>query len=196
MGPTRSDADVIAEALRAPTAFGEIFDRHFDAVSRYLRRRVGETAGDELAAETFVIAFRRRADYDLERSSAGPWLFGIATNLARRESRTEKRRLRAIARITPEQEPDHGPEAIRRLDAERAQATLARGLASLTPDQRDVLLLYAWEGLSYAEISEGLDIPVGTVRSRLSHARRAMRELLLASGQLDAVADDAKGIAK
>lgn len=196
MSPTRSDAEVIAEALKAPSGFGELFDRHFDAVSRYLRRRVGEAAGDQLAAETFVIAFRRRGDYDLDRPSASPWLFGIATNLARREARTEMRRLKAIARIAPEQEPDHGPEAIRRLDAERAQATLAQGLNALPPDQRDVLLLFAWEDFSYAEISESLDIPVGTVRSRLSHARRAMRDLLLASGQLEVWPENAKGVAK
>jgi RNA polymerase sigma-70 factor (ECF subfamily) len=64
-----------------------------------------------------------------------------------------------------------------------AGPALAHALASLRADERDVLFLYAWAELSYAEIAEALDLPLGTVRSRLSRARARVRELMAADGQ-------------
>ena len=81
MESASSDADCVARSLSEPTAFEPIFDRHFAAVHRYLHRRVGRDVADELAAETFAVAFERR---DLPRESALPWLYGIATNRPRR----------------------------------------------------------------------------------------------------------------
>jgi DNA-directed RNA polymerase specialized sigma24 family protein len=79
--------------------FGAIFERHFVPIHRYLNRRVGLDLAEDLASETFVVAFRRRAGYDWGREDARPWLFGIATNLMRRYRRTERRKLAAYARI-------------------------------------------------------------------------------------------------
>src|ERR1700755_1374493 len=74
-----------------------VFERLFQAVYVYAARRVGETLGEEIAAETFARALAARAKYD-GRDDPLPWLLGIASNLLRRHWRSEKRRLNAYAR--------------------------------------------------------------------------------------------------
>lgn len=74
------DASVIAESLERPDVFGELFRRHAANIHRYAARRLGDTSADDITAETFLIAFRKRAGYDLARPSALPWLYGIAAN--------------------------------------------------------------------------------------------------------------------
>lgn len=172
MGSERSDASLIVDSLSDADAFGEIFDRHCDAISRFLRRRVAAETADELTAETFLIALRERASFDTQRRSARPWLFGIATNLLSHDRRSEVRRLRAYRLLDRPQEPDFSDEAVARSDAEAMQAQVAAALEGLADGDRDVLLLIAWGELSYAEVAEALEIPLGTVRSRLARARQ------------------------
>jgi RNA polymerase sigma factor (sigma-70 family) len=171
----RDDAAVILAARRDPAAFGEIFDRHFDAVHAFARRRVGADLADEIASETFVRAFDRRGSYDLGFPDARPWLLGIAANLMRRHWRTEKRRLAAYAR--------HGAPGEARPDDPRAgeAAVLVELLDGLRREERDALLLHALADLTYEEIAAALGIPIGTVRSRLSRARGRLREALAPS---------------
>ncbi len=178
MSDLTSDSAVIADSMKNPASFAVIFDRHFDALHRYLQRRIGRDLADELTAQTFLIAFDQRARYDPARPSARPWLFGIATNLLRRQRRQELRQLRAYARtgVDPLLDPFEGIEA--RLDASHRRPELADALGRMPAEELDVLLLYAWADLSYAEIAQTLEIPDGTVRSRLSRARGRVRELL------------------
>jgi DNA-directed RNA polymerase specialized sigma24 family protein len=84
-----------------PARFAELFDRHYPAILRYLRRRIGPDLADNLAAETFTLAFRRRHQYRAEHPDAAAWLYGIAGNLLRQHARTEVRRLRASAGWCP-----------------------------------------------------------------------------------------------
>jgi RNA polymerase sigma factor (sigma-70 family) len=170
----RDDAAVIRAARRDPAAFAEIFDRHFEGVHAFARRRVGPDLADEIASETFVRAFDLRESYDLGVRDARPWLLGIASNLMRRHWRTEKRRLAAYARHGLPR--DAGTEAFAG-DA----AALAAILDGLRKEERDALFLHALADLSYEEIALALGIPVGTVRSRLSRARRRLREELAPS---------------
>ena len=179
-----SDATLLAASLDTPSRFGELFDRHYAEINRYLARRVGPGLADEVAADTFVVAFHTRRRYDPQRADARPWLYGIAANLARRHWRTERRRLRAYARAGVDPMCDDGAEIDRRVDAAAAAPELAAALASLRHREREVLLLFAWAELSYEEIALALEIPVGTVRSRLSRARAHVRELLSPSGQM------------
>ncbi len=167
---TEADAAVIRRSLGEPRAFAAVFDRHFDAVHRYAQRRVGRDLADEIAAETFMRAFDTRRRYDLSSADARPWLLGIATNLLRRHWRTERRRLVAYHRAAAR--PDEA-----RVPADLA-GELAAALDALAVGDREALLLYAWADLSYEEIAVGLDIPVGTVRSRIARARRRLRERL------------------
>jgi RNA polymerase sigma factor (sigma-70 family) len=180
----RSDAQVIAASRVEPRVFAAVFDRHYDAVHRYLARRVGSDLADDLAADTFTTAFDARRRYDTAHLDARPWLFGIATNLLRHHRRGEARRLRAYARLDRPADPDGGFGGIEaRVDAGRAGPAIADALTRLSAGDRDVLLLFAWADLRYEEIAVALRIPVGTVRSRLHRARRRVRELLVDSGQ-------------
>jgi len=182
-----TDADRIASSAGDADQFGVRFHRHFLAVHLYLHRRVGPDLADELASETFLIAFHRRATYDTGQDDARPWLFGIATNLVRSHRRTERRKLAAYGRtgVDPVATDPGFDAAEDRATADSAGPALARALAALLPEQRDVLLLFAWADLSYGEIARALSCPVGTVRSRLARARQRLRELLAASGQVN-----------
>lgn len=150
-----------------------------------MHRRVGAQLADELAAETFAVAFSRRGGFDPRHADARPWLYGIAANLLRNHRRSERRQLLAYARTGVDPvEPDAFSGADDRLDAARAMRGLAEALASLRDQEREVLLLFAWAELSYEEIAQALVIPVGTVRSRLSRARKRLAmEPARASGQ-------------
>ena len=169
MSAELSDAAVIERSLVDPHAFASIFDRHFDAVHGYARRRLGRSLAEEIASETFIRAFDRRASFDVSRVDARPWLFGIAANLMRRHWRTERRRLGALQRLEA-----GGAEEI--LVDERAD--LLAALDALPAREREALLLFALADLSYEEIAEALDVPIGTVRSRLSRARDRIRKRL------------------
>jgi RNA polymerase sigma factor (sigma-70 family) len=172
-----SDADCLARSLREPTAFEPIFDRHFAAVHRYLHRRAGRDLADELAAQTFAIAFERRASCRAA-GSVLPWLYGIATNLLHRRRRAERRRLRAYARSGVDRWVAYDDEAAARVDDASLGSRLAGALAAMRPRERHALLLYALAGLSYEEIAIALDVPLGTVRTWLHRARKvAQREL-------------------
>jgi RNA polymerase sigma-70 factor (ECF subfamily) len=174
----RSDSEIICASLTSPEEFAAIFDRHVEAIHAYLQRRLGRELADEIGSQTFLVAFDRRAGYDLGYPLARPWLFGIATNLLRRHHRDEVRRLRAYARsgVDPVLDPFEGLEE--RLDASALRRELVESLAGLSREELDVLLLCAWTDLSYPQIGEALGIPTGTVRSRLHRVRRRMRELL------------------
>jgi RNA polymerase sigma factor (sigma-70 family) len=182
MEATPADSDAISASLSTPEAFAAVFDRHVDTIHGYLQRRVGRDLADELCSQTFLVAFDRRDRYDLSRPDAGPWLFGIATNLLRRHHRTEVRQLRAYARAAqdPVTHPFDGVEE--RVDASGERRRLVEALSELSDEERDTLLLYAWAELSYAEIADALEVPVGTVRSRLARARARVREPLEAAG--------------
>ncbi len=167
------DASVIARSLRDPEEFATIFERHFDEINRYLRRRHPREA-DELAAEVFVVAFDARSRYRAMGDSARPWLYGIASNLLSKRRRQERRALRAHARSGGRRGPaeDDFADAVDRADAERRSRLLAAAVSRLSGGDRDTLLLYALSDLSYEEVAFALEVPIGTVRSRLARARR------------------------
>jgi RNA polymerase sigma-70 factor (ECF subfamily) len=178
-GPdARDDAAMIARSLHAPECFGVLFDRHASAISRYIARRLGPDAADDLVAETFLVAFRRRGRYDGAHADARPWLYGIATRLIGQHRRDEARFLRAIARtgVDPAAEPI-ADQVTDQVAAQAASRELAAAVAGLSPAQRDVLLLVA-SGLGYQEAGRALGVPAGTVSSRLVRARRKVREAL------------------
>lgn len=173
-----SDSELISASAEAPGDFAAIFDRHFDAVHAYLQRRIGPDLAEELSAQTFLVAFDNRHRFDPVRGEARPWLLGIATNLMRRHWRREVRELRAYARTAADPVLDAFDGIEERIDASGQRRRLVEGLAELSGPERDALLLAAWADLSYAEIAAALEIPVGTVRSRLSRARERIGSAL------------------
>lgn len=175
-GAVAGDDAVMALSLREPGYFGVIFDQYFAEIYGYAARRLGSHAADDIAAETFMTAFRKRASYDIARGTVRAWLYGIATNHMSRHRRSEVRAYRALERtgISPLEE-DPQERAVDRATASAAQRQLAAALAALSPGDRDVLLLIALVDLSHAEVASALGIPYGTVGSRLSRARRKLR---------------------
>ncbi len=170
-------------SLHDPAEFAELYDRHAAAIHRYLLRRLGAEVAEDLTADTFVSAFRSRSRFDATQATgARPWLYGIASNLAGRHRRHEVRGLRALARtgIDPIAE-SWVEDADQRLEAQSTSRPLAQALAELSAPDRDVLLLVAWADLTYAETARALNVPVGTVRSRLHRARRKVRAALSGS---------------
>jgi RNA polymerase sigma-70 factor (ECF subfamily) len=173
------DAYIIESSWRDPERFSVLFDRHAPYINRYLARRVGPQAAEDLAGETFCVAFGRRGSYDGAYRDARPWLYGIATNLVAGHRRAEATRLRTLAAVAPDPHlPDHSDRAVACAAARSIRTELVAALAAVPDADRDVLLLIAWEDLSYAEVSRALTIPIGTVRSRLHRARARLRDLL------------------
>lgn len=179
-----TDAEVIARSVAEPAVFGLLFDRHFQAVYAYSQRRVGADLAEEVAAETFTRGFEARARYDGRHDEALPWLLGIASNLMRRHWRTERRRLAAYTRASQRETAGADPEVA---------GEVMHAIARLPRRQREVVLLSAWADLTYEEIARALELPIGTVRSRLARARsRLAADASLAPSRPSAPFDDAK----
>ena len=163
-----SDADALHESLVEPTRFTVVYERHRPAVARYLRRRAGDDAAEDLTAEVFVRAFRARSRYHAQYDTALPWLLGIATNTIADHRRTERRRLATLERVV-------GGEASQADDpVATVDPVLVRALRRLRAGDRDALLLVVWGELSYEEAATALAVPIGTVRSRIARARRRL----------------------
>jgi RNA polymerase sigma factor (sigma-70 family) len=175
-----ADSTVIAASVEHPEVFSTVFDRHFTAVHGYLVRRLGVLAADDVASETFTVAFINRHRYDSAAGAdARPWLFGIAANLARRRRRDERRQLAAYRRTwTTEGLCDPIEEVVDRLDAAGTVRALASALAAMPARDREVLLLHAWANLEPTEIARALGLPPGTARSRLHRARNRLRDTI------------------
>jgi RNA polymerase sigma factor (sigma-70 family) len=178
-GPSEADAVVIEQSWAEPERFAAIFERYFGQIHQYLAGRVGGKIADDLAAEVFAIAFAQRARYDVARDCARPWLYGIATNLLSAHRRQEQRFYRALARAhAREVSPSEEDLVADRVSAWAAGPALAAAVAALDAGDRDVLLLAALAGLGHQQVAQALGIPYGTVCSRLSRARRRVREAL------------------
>ena len=172
-----TDSEIIRASLTRPAMFAEIFERHARSIEAFARYRIGKDAAEDVLSETFLVAFRRRKDFDLATSSAVPWLFGIASRLIRRHRAVEARHWQSF--VSAVAQDDHASsggidDALTRVDAERDVAALTGRIAGLRPADRDVLLLHAWQQMSYEDIAVALGIPVGTVRSRLNRVRRRL----------------------
>ncbi|WP_310742072.1 RNA polymerase sigma factor [Microbispora sp. H13382] len=173
------DAELIQRSRRDPEAFADLFDRHASALHRYVARRLGASLADDVVSDTFLAAFRKRERYDPAQPDARPWLYGIAANLIGRHRRTEIRFYRALVRTGVDEVAEPYADRVnQRVSAQSAQRGLAKALAGLSAGDRDVLLLVAWADLTYEEVARALDIPVGTVRSRLHRARAKTRAAL------------------
>ncbi|MFG3257849.1 RNA polymerase sigma factor [Streptomyces sp. NPDC048172] len=166
-----------------PGAFAELFDAYARAVYNHAFRLTADwSMAEDVMSATFMEAWRLRGKVDADGGSLRPWLLGVATNVAR-GSRRSNRRYRAAAAAAAAngagavEIPDHAEEVAGRVDDRRRIDAALRALASLKRPEREVLVLCLWEGMEYTEIAAALGVPVGTVRSRLSRARKRLRKL-------------------
>jgi RNA polymerase sigma-70 factor (ECF subfamily) len=174
-----TDNDIIRRSRDSPAVFGELYDRHASVIYRYAARRAGDFAADDVTSETFLVAWEQLDTYDLGRDDARPWLFGIATNLLRRHHRAEDKMLKTAAKAASrEAVADASDRIAAQVDAVVATGRIAGTLKSMAAIDRETLLLYAWADLTYEGIALAMDVPVGTVRSRLNRARRTLRTQL------------------
>jgi RNA polymerase sigma-70 factor, ECF subfamily len=163
-----SDAELLQGSVAEPALFAHVYERHGTFVRQYVVRRVGANAGEDLAAEAFERAFRVRERYRAESGSALPWLLGIASNVIADHRRAERRRLAALERLALS-----APELVEH-DAAGLAPELVHQLRRLRPADRDALLLVVWGELSYEEAAHALEVPVGTIASRIARARRRL----------------------
>jgi RNA polymerase sigma factor (sigma-70 family) len=180
------DAVIIERSWLEPEQFAALFDRHAPLIHRYAARRIGREAADDLVADTFLAAFGKRRRYDSRFTDARPWLYGIATNLIGQHRREEIRQYRIRQAAIPDLDlPGHAERVVADVTARSTRELLNAALAGLPEGDRDVLVLIAWEQLTYDEAARALEIPVGTVRSRLNRARTRLRGVLAATSAAD-----------
>lgn len=174
-----SDSEAVARSLAGyPDVFTMLVRRHGQAVHGYLLRRSNLQTADDLFGEVWLRAFRSRGSYDQVRSSARPWLYGIARNTLRAHWRlraADHDDLSEWAHDVFDKGDDPWPDIDERLDAGRQHSALRAALRELCSQDREVLLLVAWEHLSPAEVAVSLRIPQGTARWRLHRARTLLQ---------------------
>lgn len=159
-------------ATSAQTAFAELFERTSAQVYRYVRRHCDDADCDDIVAEVFLVAWRRFAELP---DDPVPWLLTTSRNLIGNHWRSRDRRsrleteLRAVRQLATQ--PDPAGLAIER-------SAMLAALATLSPDDRELLLLVGWDGLDAAGISQVVGCSPTAARSRLSRARQRLEAAL------------------
>lgn len=184
-----ADATLIARiAQKDSQAFAEFFADYAIRVKAFLMRYGTEASdADDLAQEVMVQVWRRAETFDPNKASASTWVFTIARN--RRIDR-----LRKIARAQPIEDdplfqPDPEPDAVEVLSANAREIRIKEALAGLNKEQRQVIEASFFMGMSHGEVADALEIPLGTVKSRIRLAFKALRQAL-GEDAIDDVRDD------
>jgi RNA polymerase sigma-70 factor (ECF subfamily) len=158
------------------SAFSELVRIHALGVLNVIYRMCGDTQiAEDAAQETFIRAWLHLSSYR-PQTSLRNWLYRIAVNAATDMLRKEKRILPNALEDLQLKDPQPGPEAV--FSQEERTALVQKSVLSLPDASRAVLVLKEYEGMSYQEIADALDIPIGTVMSRLNYARKLLKEKL------------------
>lgn len=177
-----SRSDVRGATRGEVLSFDGLVDENLRAVRSYALSRVGPNLADDVVSETFLLAYRIRVR--LPHAPEGhprPWLLGIATNVIAQQRRSEKHWLQKAHRaqeLVEEWNPARDDEVVSRLDAGSRALSVTAALVRLRAGDRDALLLHVLMDLSYEEVALALEIPIGTVRSRIHRARKKMQQRL------------------
>jgi RNA polymerase sigma factor (sigma-70 family) len=167
--------------------FARIVREHYSEVASYVRRRVLNPAlADDLVQMTFLEALKSwDGGYKPEMGRPIAWLIGIAANVIRHNYRDEQRWLERYGRAALDvsvRADGWEDESIEAIDRRRRDATLARALATLPPQHREIITMHYWTELTCAEIGRVLEIPESLVKRRLEQARERIRAVLAALG--------------
>ncbi len=169
-------AEIVAACQKGdPIAQHRLYEASHQNVYRLMVRMVGIQDAADVTQQVFFQAFRKISQFS-GRSQIGTWIYRVAVNEALQHLRRSKRsRVQVL-----EQEPiDGSPNSQENVDDKEL---LERALSRLEPDLRSTFLLREIEGLSYGDIASALEIPEGTVGSRLSRARRELQKHLVELG--------------
>jgi len=170
------DADLWELSTSDREAFGEIFRRHARAVFAICYWRMGDAAmAEDVTSVVFLEAWRRRDLVVLEQRSALPWLLGVANHTSRNATRSLRRYTQALKRLDGHRPLPTDDVVIDRIEAETSLKMVNGVVRDLSEQEREIVLLVFWSGLSYEATSVALGVPVGTVRSRVSRTRRKLQ---------------------
>jgi RNA polymerase sigma-70 factor (ECF subfamily) len=192
VSPPGPDAATDAALIRAVAgrdreAFVALFGRYAGRVKAYaMRAGAGAADADEIAQDVMVAVWRHAASFDPARAAASTWIFAIARN--RRIDLVRRARRPGPDPEDPLFRPDPAPDGFVALDAAEREARLREALHGLAAEQRRVLTLAFFEGLSHGEIAAAERLPLGTVKSRIRLAFRHLHAILgddLAEGVSD-----------
>ena len=172
-----NEAELVSRAKNGErNAFSELVCIHAQGVRNVIYRMCGDAQiAEDAAQETFIQAWLHLASYR-PQASLRNWLYRIALNAATDMLRKERRILPGA--LDDLDLPDSGPGPEARFFQEERAAAIRKAVLSLPAACRAVLVLREYEGLSYQEIAETVDIPLGTVMSRLNYARKLLRNKL------------------
>ncbi len=177
---TLTDLDLVALAQRGEvSAYNELVCRHWAGVVGVVYRMCGEPAlAEEAAQEAFVRVWQRLADYQPQHAFRA-WVYRIAINAALDALRKD-RRLVSLETTEAEQLParSSSPDPEETVEARQRAEGVQQAILALAPQNRTVLVLREYGGLSYHEIAAALNIPLGTVMSRLNASRGQLRQAL------------------
>jgi RNA polymerase sigma factor (sigma-70 family) len=170
------DADLWELSATDPEAFGEIFRRHARAVFAICYWRTGDAAAaEDVTSVVFLEAWKRRDVVVLEQRSALPWLLGVANHTSRNATRSLRRYRQALKRLDGHRGLPDDDAVIDRLDAEISLNMVNQVARELNEQEREIVLLVFWSGLTYEAAAVALGVPVGTIRSRVSRTRRKLQ---------------------
>lgn len=162
-------------------AFGELVSLYRQGVINVVYRICGDEAlAEDIAQEAFIRAWQKLPSYQ-PRASFRSWVYRIATNAVLDELRRQKETINVDGLQVADPAQSIEERLIHQQEVERVQAAIL----ALPEASRAVLVLREFEGLSYQEIADALDIPKGTVMSRLNYARKSMRSALAEFAALD-----------
>ena len=187
-----TEAELITKAAQGDEdAFAQLVDAHQSKVYGLTLRLTGSPEDAmELTQETFFNAWRGLPSFH-QNSKFSTWLYRLATNASIDFLRKEKqRRSLSISPLSTDEDddqhisdiPDHRFTPQSEAERRELQEAVHRGLSKLSDEHRQVLVLRELNGLTYGEIAHVLNIEEGTVKSRISRARVALRKILLEDG--------------
>jgi RNA polymerase sigma-70 factor (ECF subfamily) len=181
--PVSSSGDLVQRVREGDAgALGTLYDLHHGVVRAFARRLLrDEAAAEDLVHDVFV-ALPRALERFEGKSSLRTYLVSIAVNHARHHDRGTARRLRALERYHETRVPDASVAPDEASAQRRLAAIMGRALETLPMEQRIVIVLCTIEERTSVEVAEILGVPEGTVRTRLFHARRKLREQLTEEG--------------
>jgi RNA polymerase sigma factor (sigma-70 family) len=167
-------------AAHDPGAFGELFDRHAKKIYNHCFRRTADwPLAEDLTSVVFLEAWRRRKDVRLHEDSVLPWLLAVANNCLRNAERSRRRYRRLLNKLPRDDaSPSADTDVAERLDDVATVQRVLSLVEGLRTEEQEVVALCDWSELTYEQAAAALDIPLGTIKSRLSRAHAHLRDVL------------------
>lgn len=181
-GATRWDRLVARVRQGDKDALSELYDQSSAQVFGLIVRIVGDSAtAEEIALDIYVQVWKAAASFDPERGSAAAWLFLMARSRAIDYLRSKAGQTRSRERELPEeyrQVRDEAPDPEESAGAGSRRAVIVKALGELEPEKRQAIELAFFGGLSHSEISDRLELPIGTVKTRIRSGMQKLRKTL------------------